>query len=112
MDTGTLYQFHDSRQEHILSVADSIHFYFFSHDIFIDQHRPFTVNLHRIFQILFQHFFICNDLHSSAAKYKTRPDKNRISKTGGRPDPLLYAVDSCSFRVRDAKSLNHLCLLL
>ena len=39
MDTGTLYEFHDTRDEYLLAVADRVDLDFFTDEVFIDEDR-------------------------------------------------------------------------
>ena len=52
MHAGSLYQLHNAREKYLLPITDRINLHFFSHNIFIHQHRPVHVYFYRRLQIM------------------------------------------------------------
>ena len=76
---GPLDQLHDPRQEHVCPVADRIHFHFLARDVFIHQHRPLCVQIHRLLQVGRKRLFVRGDLHRSSAQHKAWTHKHGIA---------------------------------
>ena len=83
MDSSTFHMFHDSWDQDICSITNSINFDFFTNQIFIDQNWMFlfvTVdNFHECRDIFIRY----SNLHSLSTKYIRRTNQYRISETVG-----------------------------
>ena len=99
MDPGALHQFHNARNEHVPSVADSIHFHFLATDIMIHQHRFVRVHFHGVAQVFRHLFFIRHDGHGPPAQHKARPHQHRIADFLCRPDTILHVRDRPTLRL-------------
>ena len=103
MNTGSFYQFHNTRNKYICTVTDSINFNFFTNDIFIYKYRLVFVDFNRGFQIHTKLLFICNNLHSSSAKNEAGANKYRIAYFCSGFDTVFYFGNSFAFGLRNVE---------
>ena len=89
MDSSTLDVLHDSGNQDIFSVADSVHLDLFSHKVFVHKDRMLLGDLVDNADI-FVHILVAHrNPHSLAAKHVGRTNQDRISQIVGRLLRLL-----------------------
>ena len=67
MNTRSFNEFHNARDKYVSSVADSVYFYFFTDDIFIDQNGLVFIDFNGGLKIVAKLIFVGNDLHRPSA---------------------------------------------
>ena len=108
MDTGTLYVFHDTRNEKVLAVANGINFHLRTHHIFVDQHRIFDHMAGDDCHIFFDILIRMRNNHILTAQNVRRTHQNRIAQVVGSLECLFGCHDSLAGRTRNAASAQQL----
>ena len=90
MHTGPLDVFHDAGDEHILTIADGVHFQLDAHKVFVDEHRVFDLvgqdDAHVFFDVLVAE----GDDHILSAQHIGRPHEHRIAQAAGGVQGFLF----------------------
>ncbi len=79
MDTGTLNVLHDTRDQDVGAVADSVHLDLLAHDVFIDQDRVFLGDPVDDADKFIDIFVTDRNLHALSAKNVGRADEYRVT---------------------------------
>ena len=108
MNARALNKLHDSGQKDLFSVADGINLNLLAKEVFVNEDGFVLINLNGGFEILAQHFFVCNNLHCSSAENKARPHKHRIAYLLGNPYARFNVRDCLALRVRYFERLDNI----
>ena len=72
-------QLHDSRHEHVRSVAHGVHLALLAHYVFVYKHGLFFVDSDGVFEIVPERVVAAHNLHRAPAQNKARSDKHGIA---------------------------------
>ena len=108
MDSGSFYQFHDSGNKHLLTIANRVNLYLLANDILIDKNRLVDVYLDRILEVVAEHLLVSDYFHSSSAEYKGGSYKDWVAYSLGSLDSALDIGHGLALRIRDIERLDDL----
>ena len=108
MHARALDQLHDARYEHILAVADRIHFDLFAEDVVVNQHRLVRVDLHSRLEIVAKLRLIGDNLHGHTAEHETRTHEHRIADFFRGAYTVLDVGHRPALRLRNAELFENL----
>ena len=103
MNTCALNKLHNTGNEDISAVADSVNLNLFTLNILINQNGLILINLNGGLEIVTKLFFIGNYLHSTATKHKGGTNQHGISNFSGGGNAGLNRGYSLSFGLGDAQ---------
>ena len=103
VNSGFLDMLHDSRNQHILSVGNNIHFQLNARHVFVHQHRVVVGVFQNSFHVLSGILFVPGNGHVLAADDVGRSQKHRIADFFCRPKCALQVGDTLTLRTADAE---------
>ena len=107
MNTGSLNQLHDTRQENFLSVADSIYLNFLTNNVFIYKYRSVLVHFNGSLEVMTEHLLICHNLHGTSTQHEARTNQNRIAYSLRSLNAAFNICNCNSLWMRDAERFNN-----
>ena len=108
MNACTLNMLHNTRNEYILSVADTVNFQFLAHNVFVNKYRLFCIYINSGLKIVAKRLLIRYNLHCTTAQHERRTNKNRISDFFGNCNALLDIGYSLALWLRNAEVCHYL----
>ena len=108
MYAGSLYMLHNTRNNHVNAIGNSIYLYLSTLHIAVYQNRMIWSYLYSSAHVISQLVLIVNDFHSTAAQYIGRTHHNRIANICCTGDSLLLAGNRNSFWTRDMSLSQYL----
>ena len=108
MYAGSLYMLHNTRNNHVNAIGNSIYLYLSTLHIAVYQNRMIRGYLYSSTHVISQLVLIVNDFHSTAAQYIGRTHHNRITNICCAGDSLLLAGNRNSFWTRNMSLSQYL----
>ena len=89
VDTRSFNQLHNTGNEYVYTVADSVNLYLFTLNIFINKYGLVFVYFNCALKILAELLLVCNDLHSSSAQNEGGTYQNGVAYFCGSLNAVL-----------------------
>ena len=93
--------FHDTGNEHVVAITDSINLYFPALQVVVNQNRMLLGSLYCVGHVVSQFVVIVNDFHCTTAQYIGRTNHYRVANICCCPQCAFGIEDSVSFRTRN-----------
>ena len=107
MDTRALDKLHYTGDEYVFAVAYGVYFDFSSGDVFVDKNGLVLVYFNGCFEVVAEHFFVCDYLHSSAAENEARTYEHGIAYSCRRGNAVLYLCYGCALGLGNIQGLQY-----